>query len=104
MSEIVEVVVTGPGSWVRELAEAVVADRTVACVHQVAIDAVYRWEGSVERDSEVRAMMHTTAERVGELEERVRREHPYDLPCVLTLTAAASADYAAWVRAETSTS
>ena len=101
MSEVVEVVVTGPADWVRAFSDAVVADRLAACVHQVAIDSVYRWEGAIERDREVRAMIHTSAARVDELTGRIAREHPYDVPCVLTVATAPSPGYADWVREST---
>ncbi|MBM6544637.1 divalent-cation tolerance protein CutA [Janibacter sp. YIM B02568] len=101
MSEVVEVVVTGPADWVRAFSDAVVADRLAACVHQVAIDSVYRWEGEVEHDREVRAMMHTSAARLDELTERIDREHPYDLPCILTVATIPSPGYANWVREST---
>lgn len=101
MSEVVEVVVTGPPDWVRSFADAVVGDRLVACVHQVAIASTYRWEGAVERDDELRAMLHTTASRVAELEERIVREHPYEVPCIFTVPVTPSSAYARWVQEST---
>ena len=68
----------------------------------VPIHSIYRWGGRVEEATEARVALHTRADLLPRLIERIRRDHPYDIPCVLALpVTAANPDYAAWVFAET---
>jgi periplasmic divalent cation tolerance protein len=81
---------------VRELVEAGV----VACGNIVpGVTSIYRWQGSVERESEVLVVFKTVERRVAELIERVRALHPYDVPELLVLNVAdGNPSYIGWVQ------
>lgn len=100
MHAICEVVITGPNAgWLREFTRKLVEERLAACGQQVAeIRSIYRWEGRMHDEPEARVMLHTRQSLVPEIIRTVRREHPYDVPCVLaTLITQANPDYRAWV-------
>lgn len=100
--ELVEIVVTGPADFVQKLVTQLVADRLIACAQCATVRSTYRWAGSIERDEEVRAQLHTTAARAGEVGARIDDAHPYDVPCILVLPVLqALPAYAAWVAAQT---
>ena len=82
------------------IAEALVAERLVACVNVLpGVTSVYRWTSEVCRDAEVAIFAKTTAERFERVAARIRELHSYETPCVVAWPAAAAdADYAAWVR------
>lgn len=85
------------------IAEALVGERLAACVNILpAIDSVYRWQGAIERASEVQLIIKTVETRVTALIARIRALHPYELPEILAIEAAGGLpDYLEWVRAET---
>lgn len=100
MHAICEVVITGPDAgWLREFTRRLVEERLAACGQQVAeIRSIYRWEGRVHDEPEARVMLHTRESLVPEIIRTARREHPYDVPCVLaTAITQANPDYRAWV-------
>lgn len=102
--EICEVIVTADDAdWLATFSRALVTERLCACAQQwVPILSIYRWGGRVEEATEARVALHTRADLVPRLIERIRRDHPYEVPCVLALAvSAANPDYAAWVCAET---
>jgi periplasmic divalent cation tolerance protein len=97
---ICEVVVTADDvKWLLDLTRALVRDRLVACgQHLTPVRSVYRWEGAVEESVETRVALHTRTSLVPAVIERVRTEHPYDVPCVIALPVGqANPDYLAWV-------
>jgi periplasmic divalent cation tolerance protein len=97
---ICEVVVTADDEeWLLDLTRALVRDRLVACgQHLTPVRSVYRWEGAVEESVETRVALHTRTTLVSAVIERVRTEHPYDVPCVIALPVGqANPDYLAWV-------
>ena len=62
-------------------ARDLVEERLAACVNLSApMESIYRWEGTVETESERQLVIKTSRERVAELWDRVRELHPYDMP------------------------
>ena len=97
---ICEVVVTADDEgWLLELTRAMVRDRLVACgQHLTPVRSVYRWQGEIEESVETRVALHTRSSLVPAVIERVRVDHPYDVPCVIALPVEqAHPDYLAWV-------
>jgi periplasmic divalent cation tolerance protein len=85
-----------------ELARGIVAKRLGACVHLIPMTSVYRWNGEITRDEELRLVIKTTADRLDALIGYIKANHSYEVPQVVaTEIVAGSADYLAWVREET---
>lgn len=81
------------------LTEMLVEKRLAACVQILpGIESVYRWQGKVERQSEVLIIAKTTGARFDELEKEVRALHSYETPEIVAfqLTAGSSA-YLEWL-------
>ena len=94
---------TAPDAEVAErLARTLVDERLAACANIVpGVVSVYRWEGEVQRDSEVLVILKTSAEVLDDLESRAVELHPYDVPEVLALPVRGGHEpYLDWVRAE----
>jgi periplasmic divalent cation tolerance protein len=67
-------------------ARGMVENRLAACVNLLPpMDSIYLWEGSIEHETERQVVMKTSRDRVGELWDRVRELHPYDVPEFLVL-------------------
>src|SRR5258708_5508021 len=63
------------------LARDLVQLRLAACVNVLApVTSFYRWEGRDEQATEFPLLIKTTRERYLELEEAIRKRHPYSLP------------------------
>jgi periplasmic divalent cation tolerance protein len=84
-------------------AEALVArlveEGVVACGNIVpGLTSIYRWQGAVERASEVLVVFKTTAGGAERLVRRVPELHPYDVPEVLVLPVeTGNGPYLQWV-------
>lgn len=85
------------------IAEALIGERLAACVNLLpAMDSVYRWQGAIERASEVQLIIKTVETRMAALIARIRALHPYELPEILAIEATDGLpQYLEWVRAET---
>lgn len=81
-SEFVIVLTTLPADAdAPAFAQALVQDRLAGCVNVLPpMESVYRWQGSIERDTERQVVIKTTLPRVDALWQRVRDLHPYDVP------------------------
>jgi len=82
------------------LARELVQQRLAACVSRGPVQSVYRWEGAVESAAEVQLVCKTTRAAWPALERALRALHPYELPEILAVEAAAGlAGYLDWIGA-----
>ncbi len=88
-----------------DVARVLVEERLAACVNVLPpIRSIYRWEGQVRDEPEVLAVIKTTADRFGELQDRLVELHPYEVPEIVALQATdANLAYVQWVTGETQT-
>jgi periplasmic divalent cation tolerance protein len=82
-----------------EVARALVEEQLCACVNLVPqLRSIYRWQGAVQDDAEVLAIIKTTRAGYDALSRRLLELHPYDVPEVLALPVAAGpAAYLDWL-------
>ena len=86
-SDAIVVLCTAPSLAVAEaLARSAIEARVAACVNLIdGVRSVYRWEGAVCNEPEVQLVFKTTRERAEALRELIAREHPYEVPEILSL-------------------
>ncbi len=82
------------------IAGILVEERLAACVNVVpGLISVYRWDGAVQRDEEVLLLIKTTQAVYGQLEQRMRVLHPYELPEIIAVPIqTGQADYIQWIK------
>jgi periplasmic divalent cation tolerance protein len=101
-SDVIVVLSTMPPAAADRIAEALVGERLAACVNLGPVRSIYRWDGAVQKEDELLAVIKTTAARRDALIERLRALHPYDVPEILVMPVDHGlAGYLDWVRAET---
>jgi periplasmic divalent cation tolerance protein len=81
------------------IAETLVGERLAACANLVpGIRSIYRWEGQIQRDSEVLLLIKTAAGRVPALTDRLRELHPYEIPEIISVPIIEGLpDYLSWI-------
>lgn len=100
MSEAIVVFMTAAnGEEAARLADMLVGAHLAACVQILPeIESVYRWEGKIERQSEVLLLAKTTKSKFDDLEREVRALHSYDTPEIIAVpVTAGSAPYLQWL-------
>eukprot|EP00879_Flechtneria_rotunda_P005888 GHRR01006194.1.p1 GENE.GHRR01006194.1~~GHRR01006194.1.p1 ORF type:complete len:183 (+),score=52.40 GHRR01006194.1:129-677(+) len=104
-TDLLVVYVTAPNADVAEkIANKLVEQQLVACVNVLpGITSIYRWQGKVEKDSEVLMILKTQGALLDKLTAKVRELHPYDEPEVIGLPIiGGSPSYMQWVVDNTS--
>lgn len=87
----------------QRLAEKLVEERLAACVNMLAPCAsVYRWRGRTETATEYPVLIKTRMSLYPQVEQAIRKEHPYELPEIIGVPLSAGLpEYLKWVIAET---
>ncbi|HKZ81603.1 MAG TPA: divalent-cation tolerance protein CutA [Pyrinomonadaceae bacterium] len=99
-SEAIAVFITAANAEeAARLADLLVGAHLAACVQLLPeIESVYRWQGRVERQSEVLLIAKTTAVMFEQLESEVRALHSYDTPEIVAVPITmASGPYLEWL-------
>jgi len=81
------------------IARALVEGRLAACVQVVGpITSTYRWQGKIEVGREWQCWAKSRRELIDQIEETIRRLHPYEVPEILAVEiVSGSRDYLAWL-------
>ncbi len=89
-----------------QLAQTLIERRLAACVNVLAeCTSVYRWQGGVENATEVPLLIKTRSALYPELENAIRRLHPYELPEIIAVPIRYGlTEYLEWVSGETTIS
>ncbi len=98
------VVTTFPDTDIaRQIGTELVERQLAACVNLLPQgESIYRWEGKIERQSEVMALIKTTETNYPEIEMRIGELHPYEVPEVVALKIDRGAHpYLAWISEST---
>jgi len=78
---LVVLITFGDDASARSVARAVVGEGLAACVNIVpGVRSIYAWQGEVQDDAEVLAVVKTTRDGARALADRVQELHPYDTP------------------------
>lgn len=86
----------------RDLVDAIVTERLAACAHvEATAPARYWWQGAVVHDDEVEMRFIVSRAGVEALVQALGQRHRYDLPGITWSAVATTAQYAAWVEANT---
>jgi len=85
----------------RKIGKALVEKQLAACINILSgCESIYLWEGKIEQEAEIPALIKTTLEKFGELETVLTEMHPYDTPEVIALPIiAGSQAYLDWIQA-----
>ncbi|HLG87870.1 MAG TPA: divalent-cation tolerance protein CutA [Alphaproteobacteria bacterium] len=102
--ESISVYIVAPDAGEAErIATALVEDRLAACVNVLgAVSSIYRWQGAVERATEVALIAKSRRDLFDRLAARVRTIHSYETPAIVAWPiVAGDADYLRWIGDET---
>jgi periplasmic divalent cation tolerance protein len=100
LPELKLVYITAPSKEVaQELGHSLVESRLAACINILPqMTSMYWWEDKLTQSEEAVLIAKTSAHLVDALIAKVEREHPYTVPCVISIPIEKVAtSYATWL-------
>lgn len=84
----------------RQIGTLLVESQLAACLNIIpGVESIYRWEGKINQDKEVAALIKTTESSLPQLERNFLEKHPYDVPEFLVMKPDSGFQgYLDWVR------
>jgi periplasmic divalent cation tolerance protein len=86
----------------KQICQTLLDERIIACANFFSnMTSLYRWDNKIQNETEVAAILKTSINKKELLCSRLQTLHPYQNPCVITLSPEAVAEkYQAWLLAE----
>jgi periplasmic divalent cation tolerance protein len=99
MTEYIIAVTTTPPEEAQNLASILVKSKACACVNILEkVTSVYHWKGKIETESECILFIKTEAGKESTLWEIIKKNHPYDLPELITIPIQwGKSEYLKWI-------
>lgn len=87
----------------KNLLKQLLMDRVVACGNiTTSVSSMYWWKGEIQDDNESFIFMETTDEKVEEALRCIEKNHPYEVPKILSWKPShVNGAYLDWLRSET---
>jgi len=98
--DAIAVFLTAPnGEEATRLADLLIGAQLAACVQILPeMESVYRWQGKIERQSEILLIVKTAAGKFADLEREVRALHSYETPEIVAVPIVAGSNpYLEWL-------
>jgi periplasmic divalent cation tolerance protein len=86
----------------KKVSKHLLEKKLIACSNIFPIKSMYWWEGKIEDDHEVIALIKTREENYVTIVQEVEKIHPYDTPCIIRIKAEANKSYQQWLEREIS--
>lgn len=80
-----------------KLARAAMKNKLAACANLLPIRSIYPWKGEVQDEQETVLLIKTLPYKLNDLKDFIAREHSYEVPCILELTAEANLSFQQWM-------
>jgi periplasmic divalent cation tolerance protein len=69
----------------------------IACANIFESESIYLWMNKKETSKEASAIIKTDKSKASEVEKKIRKLHPYDVPAIIRLNATANKEYEKWI-------
>lgn len=87
----------------RRIAEALIAEKLVACGNIFPVQSMYEWKNVPVHENEWVSVLKTGLSREQDVENAISRLHPYEVPCIVRYEVRANKSYVDWIEACTRT-
>ncbi|RLF90709.1 divalent-cation tolerance protein CutA [Thermococci archaeon] len=85
-----------------KIVKTLLEERLIACANLREHKALYWWQGKIEEDKEVGAILKTKDELWDELRRRLKELHPYTVPVIIKIKVEdVNEEYLKWLVEET---
>ncbi len=85
----------------KKIGESMVRQKLAACANIFPMQSSYFWENEIQNENEWVSILKTVPELEIQLEMALKKEHPYQIPCIVRWEIRANLEYENWVRQET---
>lgn len=85
-------------SLAKKIANALLAQKLIACASIIPMESSYWWKGKITNAKEFQLILKTKSENFEKVEKQIKKLHTYDLPEIISIDIQkAGKDYLKWI-------
>lgn len=81
--------------------KVLVKEKLIACGNIFKVNSIFRWKKSINKSGEYVAIMKTKTKLVKKVENKIKKLHPYECPCIINFKFSGNKEYLKWLREST---
>ena len=82
----------------KEISQKLVEKKLAGCVNIFPVEAVYSWQGRIEKGKEFASLIKTKKDKFKQVKDFILSNHPDDTPCILEIPVSRVAEkYLSWL-------
>ncbi|MDR1007294.1 MAG: divalent-cation tolerance protein CutA [Campylobacteraceae bacterium] len=98
MSYIIVFTTTSDKESAQKIADELLKKNLAACVSFTPIFSSYKWQGSIQKESEIELQIKTRAQLYEKVEETIKSLHMYETPQIIAVAIKQGCDnYLKWI-------
>ncbi len=66
-----------------EISKKIIENKLGACINFFKVNSIFEWKGKIEEEEEFLLIIKTKEEKFEELENFIRKTHPYEVPEII---------------------
>lgn len=83
-----------------KLAEKLLTQKLIACANWFPITSMFSWQGAISKEGEWVLLCKTLEENQPDVERTIKKMHPYEIPCILSLLVGSNQEFFSWAERE----
>lgn len=85
----------------KALITPLVEEGIIACANLFAMESIYIWQEDINCDAELAAILKSTPDKLNQIIDFLKSNHPYEIPCILHWEVEGNTAYYDWVVRQT---
>jgi len=82
----------------KKLSRSLVYDKLAGCINIIPkITSIYRWNDKIEEDEEFILFIKTEKSNYKEIENFIKKNHPYEVPEIISINIEGEEEYLRWL-------
>ena len=83
-----------------KISKIILKEKLAACINIIPSQSIYFWNNKLKKSRESILLIKTNKNKIKKIEELVRKNHSYKIPCILTFSVKSSKKFLNWVNSE----
>lgn len=84
----------------QKISQELLTQKLIACANWFPVTSMFSWQGTISKEREWVLLCKTIEENLQDVEKAIKKMHPYEIPCILSLLVGSNQEFFSWTENE----